>query len=254
MSLCTPWVDAATVSARPDMATVTVDPTVLAGACLDASTLLYALSGRQFPGACTATVRPVDWSYGCNHVTGLLQGLASGRLTLDSWTAATNGGICGDGGLDLGLYPVRSITQVKINGQIVDPSLYRPEGQRWLVRPGVLFWPTWQRLDLPDTADGTFSVTVTHGADPPPPGISAAAKLAAELAKSRVGAPNDLPRRITNLNRQQVSMTLADPMTYLDKGRTGIFEADVFIAAYNPGRQYMQPAAWSPELAQRRKV
>jgi hypothetical protein len=254
VSLCTPWVDSAAVSARHDMTNVTVDPTVLTAACLDASTLLYALSGRQFPGACTATVRPVDWSYGCGHVTGLLARLASGRLTLDSWTAATNGGICGDGGLDLGLYPVRTITQVKINGQVVDPSLYRLDGHRWLVRPGVLFWPTWQRLDLPDTADGTFSVTVTHGADPPPPGVSAASRFAAEIAKARTGAPNELPRRITSLSRQQVSMTLADPMTYLDKGRTGIFEVDVFLTAYNAGRQQMQPAVYSHDLMRRRKV
>ncbi|HEY3630413.1 MAG TPA: hypothetical protein VGL21_05910, partial [Jatrophihabitantaceae bacterium] len=152
--VCTPWTDAATVGARHDMADVTVDPAALDAACLDASTLLYGLSGRQFPGACTATVRPVGYPYGCSHVTALRDGLAAGRMTLDSWTAATNGGMCGDAGLDLQLYPVRDVIQVKINGQVVPDTQYRVDGNRWLVRPGVLFWPVNQRLDLPDTADG----------------------------------------------------------------------------------------------------
>lgn len=44
--VCAPWVDAATVSARHDMTDVTVDPDVLDAACLDASVILYGLSGR----------------------------------------------------------------------------------------------------------------------------------------------------------------------------------------------------------------
>jgi hypothetical protein len=253
--LCSPWVDSTAIAARSDMADVAADAATLDAACLDASSLLYALSGRQFPGVCTATVRPVDYPYGCTHVTALRDGLASGRLTLDSWTAATGGGFCGDGGLDLGLYPIRSAISVKINGQVLDPSTYRVDGERWLVRPDVLFWPTAQRLDLPDSADGTFSVTVQFGADPPAHGVSAAARLAAELAKDRTpGATSGLPRRVTNVTRQGVSVTAIDPMTYMRDGLVGIYEVDAFLTSVNPHRQTAPPLVWSPDLPRRRRT
>lgn len=248
---CAPWVTPAVVSARPDMRDVNIETSVIEGACSDASGVLYALSGRQFPGACASTVRPLGYSYGCCHMpTRLL----SGRVTIDSWTAATNGGVCGDGGLDLGLYPIRSITSVKINGQVLASNLYRVDGQRWLVRPGVLYWPTNQRLDLPDTADGTFSVTAEHGTDPPAAGVSAASLLAAELSKARSNLPHNLPRRVTNITRQGVSMTVVDPQNYLKDGMLGIWEIDTFVKAYNPAKQRANPLVWSPELPKRRRV
>lgn len=250
--VCTPWVDAATVSARPDMTDVTVDSDVLDAACLDASILLYGLSGRQFPGECTATVRPHGGHYGCRHPSHLAAWSA-----VDSITAATNGwgGPCGDGGIDLGLYPVRSVTTVKVNGATLASSAYRVDDQRWLVvRIGLGFWPLDQDLNQPDTAANTFSVALTHGADPPPPGVSAASTLSAELAKARSGLPNNLPRRITNLTRQQVSVTVADPSVYLDKGLTGIYDVDLFLRTYNPHGQRARPLVWSPETQRRRRV
>lgn len=249
---CTPWVTPAAVSARPDMADANIQTSVIEGACADASGILYALSGRQYPGACTSTVRPHGGGYGCCHVA---THLLSGCVTLDSWTAATNGGACGDGGLDLGLYPVRSITQVKVDGQVVAPSAYRLDGKRWLVRLGAtLHWPVDQRLDLPDTAVGTFSVTAAHGADPPDAGVSAASLLAAELSKSRSALPNSLPRRVTTIVRQGVTMAVADPQGYLREGLSGIWEIDLFLRAANPGRQTTKPLVWSPELGRRRRV
>lgn len=249
---CAPWVDLAAVRARPDMAdhAATVSDDTIEAACDDASGILYGLSGRQFPGECTSTVRPLGYSYGCCHTSGLLHG----HVPLDSWTAATNGGTCGDGGLDLGLYPIRSITSVKVNGQVVPSGQYRVDGQRWLVRPGVIYWPADQRLDLPDTADGTFSVTATHGADPPAAGVSAASLLAAELSKARSALPNQLPRRVTNLTRQGVSMTVVDPQSYLKDGFLGLWEVDAFITTYNPGRQRAKPVVYSPDLPRRRRV
>jgi hypothetical protein len=111
-----------------------------------------------------------------------------------------------------------------------------------------------QRLDLPDTADGTFSVTVTYGADPPPHGVSAASKLAAEIAKDAVGEKSALPRRITSITRQGVSISNADPMQFLTKGLLGIWECDSFLIDVNPARQFAPSLIWSPDLARRRRV
>jgi hypothetical protein len=237
------------------MAEVTAAPAMLDAACLSASVLLYNLSGRQFPGVCTTTVRPFDAPYGCSHVSAFTQAVNSGRLTLDSWTIASQGGGCCWGGIDLGLYPIRNITQVKINGQVVDPATYRVDDNRWLVRPDVQFWPTWQRIDLPDSADGTFSVTVQFGADPPPHGIGAASRLAAELAREWTpGSNSSLPRRVTNITRQGVSITQVDPMVYLEKGLLGIWEIDTFLQSVNPAKQIAPPLIFSPDLPRRRRT
>ncbi|MCK9901285.1 hypothetical protein MXD63_14505 [Frankia sp. Cpl3] len=222
--LCSPWVDAATVAARPDMADVTITPETLAAACVDASALLYILSGRQYPGICTSTVRPHNGSGG--------------------W-----------GGIDLQLYPIHTVIEVKVDGETLGAGDYRLDDRRWLVRTDGLIWPSDQWLHLADTEAGTWSVAAVHGAEPPALGVSAASRLAAELAKERTpGATTALPRRLTNITRQGVSMTLVDPATYLDQGRTGVPEVDRFIAAVNPSRQRARPAVFSPDLPRRRRV
>lgn len=234
---------------------VTIDTAVLDGACVDASALLYALAGRQFPGVCTATVRPMNWPYEASPGTALLEGLASGRMTLDSWTASLGGGAGDTGGIDLGLYPIRSIISVTIDGVVLDPATYRVDGQRWLIRPGLTFWPAWQRLDLPDSETGTFSVTATYGSDPPAHGVSAASKLAAEFAKERTdGLASSLPRQVTQIARQGVTVNRMDPLSYLTAGRLGIFEIDAFLRSVNPAQQVAPALVWSPELQRRRRV
>jgi hypothetical protein len=241
--VCTPWVAAADLAGRPDLSDKHVDAGVITQAALDASNLLYALSGRQYAGTCTAVLRPYS-----NHagVRGLTPELAD-RTALDSTTLAFNGGVCW-AGIRLGVYPIRSITQIKIDGAVVNPSQYRVDDSRWLVRRSGQPWPVWQQLELDDTQVGTFSVSVSYGADPPPAGFSAASALGAEFAKSRAGLPNRLPVRLQTITRQGVSMTVVDPMSFLKDGFTGILEADLFIRAYNPAKQRRRPTVWSPDL------
>ncbi len=250
---CAPWVTAADLAGRPDITDKVVDAGVLPGAAADASNLLYMLSGRQFPGACTATLRPTAALYGCAGVYPLQAAVAAG-MGIDSWMAATNGGSCCPAGLRLGLYPIRSVTQVKVNGVVQDPATYRLDDNRWLVRPGLVLWPVYQRLDLPDTAAGTFSVAVTHGQDPPQAAVSAASTLGAELAKARAGLSNRLPQRVLTLTRQGMSMTVLDPQTFIKEGLTGIYEVDLFIRGYNPAKQTRRPTVWSPDMAQHRRT
>jgi hypothetical protein len=261
--VCSPWVDAATLTARADMQGLTdagnpvvFDPDVVAAACLDASTLLYALSGRQFPGLCTATVRPAGpVEGGWAPAAAFAAEVNRSRIVLDSTTAGTQAGPYSYGGIDLGLYPIRSVTEVRIDGTVIDPAEYRVDDGRWLVRNDARPWPMWQNLDLPTTEVGTFSVTVTFGADPPPMGVSAASKLAAEFTKDATpGAKASLPRQITQIQRQGVTINRIDPMEYLDQGRTGIWLVDVFLRAANPSRQAAPAVVWSPDLPQRRRV
>src|SRR5438128_508567 len=67
-------------------------------------------------------------------------------------------------------YPVREVSEVKIDGDVVDPSEYRLDGWQDLVRmddPGPPVrkrrWPHSQNLALDDDQPNTFSVTYSHG-------------------------------------------------------------------------------------------
>lgn len=249
---CTPWVTEAVLSARPDLANVSVDAGLLTDAATLASQLLYALSGRQWSGACTTKIRPTQDAYGCAGVSGL-PGLLARGVPFDSWLAASNGGACCTAGLLLPFYPVRSVSQVKIDGAVLDPTSYRVDDQRWLVRPGFPVFPTWQRLDLDDTHAGTFSVSLSYGADPPAGGILAASALGAELAKSWAGLSSQLPRRITVVAGTGGVAALLDRRDYLKDGLTGLSDVDTWLRSVNPAQQTRPPMVFSPDLPQFRR-
>lgn len=112
-----------------------------------------------------------------------------------------------------------------------------------------------QRLDLPDTEPGTFSVRFAFGTPPPPSGVQAAASLAAELALAWDNADSStrLPARVQTIVRQGESVTLIDPQDVLDKGRTGIPEVDLFLKAVNPAGLIGRSSAWSPDMGRARR-
>lgn len=97
-------------------------------------------------------------------------------------------------------------------------------------------WPKCQSLELADTEDDTFSVTVTYGRPVPELVRLATAKLACDLILDCVGKPCDLPKRVTSITRQGVTMALLDPQDFLDQGRTGIWIVDQAIKTYNPNK------------------
>jgi hypothetical protein len=279
-AVCSVWTTVAGVTAqRPDIAALLVgSPAVagqvqsipavgLAGAVADATDILFNLSGRQFPGVCSTTVRPVA---------------APPTWTLAEWTAywtAVSGnawsgswGICNGGEshdacntppqIDLGLYPVVAIDEVRIDGVVIPPDEYRVDNNRLLVRvrPTVnaepterYGWPTCQDYGLPDGQPNTFAVDVQFGSSAPSQGISACIALAAELAKARFTSNSRLPSRLTQVSRQGVSFAVLDPMTFLDNGLTGVYECDLFIRSYNPGKSAARPLVWSPDLARNRR-
>lgn len=263
------WCQSADVTGR-DVSLSGVNPALLSNACRQASDLLYGVSGRQFPGKAQITVRPVgrpqsmtirDWS-------AYLQTL-SGFTNAISWAAG--GGWFGSGDadysspnqIDLGVYPVRSVDLVKLDGMVIPPTEYRIDDYRYLVRvrPNASYqptdrsgWPTYQDMLLPDTEPGTFSVQFTFGADPPAGGVAAATTLAVEFARMYSGQPNRLPARVQSITRQGVSMSVVDPMQYLDEGLTGVYDVDLWIRSVNPSKQKVPPAIWSPDLESRRRT
>lgn len=184
---------------------------------LIASNLLYKLSFRRYPGICRETVRP------CPHAARCGCGYVS-TVRLPST-------------------PVVRIVSVAIDGATLDPTGYRLDNYRNLVRldagDGVTTWPCWQDHRLAATEANTFAVTYDYGLEPPEDGVFAAAALSCQLALSfspETAGQCRLPKRITSMVRQGVSIAVLDPLDLFEQGRTGIPEVDLFLASEKVGR------------------
>lgn len=253
---------------------------------LEASQVLYQLSGCQFSGACEETVRPCAPG-GCAGWlalgAGIIPGWGSGGET---WGGGISGGgipfagwgwydvgagygtnaICGCQALDqiqLG-YPVVEVLEVKISGVVVDPTSYRVDEWRWLVRtadtstdpPTSRFWPSCQDLQVGDDDPGAFAVTYTHGIAPPMAGELAAAQLACQFVQQCAGGDCILPVGTTKVIRQGVQIERGILANWLvsEQGRrgwaTGLVHVDAFLNAYNPNGLLRRPRVFTPDLPQ----
>lgn len=151
--------------------------------------------------------------------------------------------------------PVSEILEVKVNGLVLDPTAYRLDDSSILVRTdGGECWPECQNLDLADTEEDTWSVTLRQGEALPASGAIAAGKLACEFAKACSGADCALPEQLISLSRNGVQVQVADPQLLLDAGLTGVQEADLFIRMYNPGKLRSRPQVLSPDVRNPRQV
>lgn len=245
------------------------DLAVLEDSVTAASELLYALSGRQFTGTCSQSVRPHSDSCGCwpyNLLPGLSVGApqypagAGGWGPWGWWGSGWGwGGVgCGCAPVSQALlvgYPVIEISEVKIDGVVLDPSEYRLDENRWLTRMADAdgnpqWWPGCQRLDLPDTELHTWSATYVYGIAPPELGRQAAAQLACEIYKSCSGGECATPVGTVQKTRQGVTVQM---VPFLAWGRresqwaTGLGLVDMFLSAYNPAGLRRRPTVWSPD-------
>lgn len=225
---CTAWATLDDTQAVP--AARELDPELLSAELVAASELLYALSGRQFPGVCSDTVRPARRDLLTNVPTWWNYAGIWRTFPTDDFYAHRENAI------SLGAYPIRDVTQVLIDGQVQDPAtFYRLDERRWLVRLDGGSWPMWQDLYLPPTEPNTFEVSFLWGQDPPAAGVEACKELAIEFALARVDrAASSVPQRVLNLVSQGATYTLLDPMTFLQTGGTGIYRVDLWLKSVNP--------------------
>ena len=128
--------------------------------------------------------------------------------------------------------PVDSVTEVKVDGAALDPSAYRVDNHRRLVRLDGEGWPWCQNMAEADTEDGTWSVTYMQGTPVPAGGQIAAGTLACELAKAVCGADDcRLPTRVQTITRQGVTIGVLDTFEGLDAGKTGLWAVDSWVAS-----------------------
>jgi hypothetical protein len=250
---CTPWVTLAETQQVPDAQDL--DEDLLEEMIVVSSEILYRLSGSQFAGECTDTVLPLQRWYTANN-GALPAGWGDWRAW---WGIHTCGrpperaGGCGPlSEITLGVYPLRAITEVRIDGTVIDPTTYRIDDRRWLVRvdqTGPSSWPCCSDISRDPLAEfGAFQVVDEWGQAPPVSGVRAAKRLAIELTKSESGSNCNLPQRVMNLQMQGASYALLDPLTFLDKGRTGITIVDYFLRSVNPAGLQRRAQVISPDV------
>lgn len=232
--ICSLWASAADVTdCCADLAIT--DQVTLELLIQQASELLYRLSGYRYAGLCSATVRP------CASYLSCWYGVAEWHASDCSCVRLSHVRLAG--------YPVDSITEVLIDDVVIDPSEYRLEHGRELVRLAdadgrAQTWPTCQRRDL-DSGEGTFFITYTYGQNPPIAGVRAAAQLACELAKQCPGATGTdleaecaLPTGTVRIARQGITIdTQALGVWLLGVQQTGMAFVDTFLSGYGQGRR-----------------
>lgn len=241
---CTAWANVNDAAALPDLKDA--DPAFLALALSASCKVLYALSARQFPGVCLASVRP--------HRRYVEDATPSSPWWWRAWGSYGHPGGCGCSmppRITLGYRPIRQVTEVRIDGEVLDPAAYRIDNRRELTRIDGEGWPLCQDLTAdPDTDADTFRVTFRWGTAPGDDGVLANLELASELVKAKT-APEEsrLPERITSLVTQGESLAMLDPWQFLDKGKTGLYWCDIFLSAANPHRLTRRSAVFSPDIA-----
>lgn len=215
-----------------------------------ATEALWHRTKRQF-GTCSKTFRPCR-----DECTSLSPWLLPWPSTLDtSWGwpyPALVGGsylnlACGScsGGCSCSVlstvrlpYPVAEVTEVLIDGAVLDPAAYRVDNYSILIRVDGGEWPRCNSLDKDDTEAGTWSVTASYGTKVPMLAQLAVGQLAGEIYKacpSTDSGKTCLPVGIVqSVTRQGVEMVMFDAETAFRRGRIGLYYADMFISTYNP--------------------
>lgn len=212
-------------------------------ACQTASYVLWAFSGRKYHGTRTITERyecPCrDESISNIYPTMDGDGQVYNRLGSDNPSTSCGCGTSAEGQhvrLRLRGTPVRHVAKVTKGGVELDPSTYRIVNSSLLEMTGEI-----------DVCG--IEITYTFGVPAPTAGKRAARTLARELTKGWAGDEEcQLPDRVTNVSRQGISFTVMDPQDFLDDGRTGIYDVDLFLRAANPDKARKPARVFSPDL------
>jgi hypothetical protein len=189
-----------------------------------ASDALFILSGGLASGRCTTTVRPCstggctcgDWSCACCMIDG---------ITLPGWAP--------------------QVTEVRIDGVVVDPADYAIANGNILARRDGRSWPLWQNPLLPDTANGTFSVTYRYGMPYDFMAQMAAVELVCEMAQTLAGGRGRLPKGTVSATADGVQIVIGRLPGVEDISAVGLTWLGRFLAFYG---NVANPEVRSPEL------
>lgn len=138
--------------------------------------------------------------------------------------------------------PVQSITEVEVEGDVLDPDEYALEGSWLRSRNGC--WPVVARCDDP-------ALIVTYEAGVPVPAGAAVAvgEVACEYLDAMQGKPCRLPSRATSITRQGVTVTLDTAADFVDRRRIGLPITDAWLETVVGAGPRVASRVYSPDLA-----
>jgi hypothetical protein len=232
--ICAPWVSLVDLpSSKPALDDDTWDDLLW-----QASEMLYLWSGKQYSGGCSSTVvfeQPpggaddsIMWRY-----------LEDTWADWGYWSPWGVQGVRGIGAKVVALLPDAPITEITaVTDADANPVDYLAELPAGVIR----------RQDGKPWGAGT-TISYTHGIAPPIGGKRAAILLTTELAKSWTGAKCNLPKRIENVTRQGLSVSMATT-----EWGTGIWDIDSWLRSVNPRGLMRRASAWSPDAARLRRA
>lgn len=236
--ICGPWADLTDLpTPRPDVP----DPQFEALLWM-ASEMLWSMSGRQFSGGCESTVTLRESPRGGYCWADIAWPLIDGYY---GWWPVRGPWRGGSGRRVVALPdpPVTAVSSVTVDGTPVEYWVTLPAGL--VRRADGAAWP----------ADGTLNITYSHGVPPPIGGRQSAVTLAVELAKAITSDPScKLPQRLQTVSREGVTVGFQDSFESLDKGRTGIWSIDAWLASVNPAGLTRRARVWTPELARPERI
>lgn len=249
---CEPW--ATHEDATGACATYGVDADLLDEAMQVATDVLWNLTGRKWSGLCSDSIRPqAQWRP--------YDGPARWWPAAVSGSAAPWGFCSCHRGRETGC---TNVPEIKLPGSpVVAASIvvkidgleffdFRLDDHRYLVRTDGQGWPCCQDLRADDTEDRTFSIAYDFDRRPPIGGRRAAASLGCELAllyTPDLTARCRIPKRATQVNRQGVTISLADTAALFKDGITGLPEVDLWVMSVREGAKrrkmsVMIPGRW----------
>lgn len=208
-----------------------------------ASHILWGLSGRKFSGA-----HNIVEFYDVRHGLGWVDryNYLQSQALLHALPSAV---LCSDCGyphhMRLRHQPVQRILSVELNGTLVPPSDYV------LINHSTIGFP-FSRMAC---AAMCARVEYIWGVNPPAGGRMATVKLAEQFLFAWDNSDDcKLPQRVTNVTRQGISWTILDPQDFLNDGRTGIYEIDLFLKTVNPDKTRRPARVFSPDIARGQTV
>ncbi len=142
--------------------------------------------------------------------------------------------------------PVGRVDQVLIDGAELAPDAYRVDGGNRLVRTDGGSWPKCQDMGARLGQDSTFGVLYLRGNPVDGLGSWVAGVLAKEFADACKGGKCRLPKGVTSIARQGVTLDI--PTGLFESGLTGITEVDAWLRAWNPYGVKVPSTVWSPNM------
>lgn len=196
-----------------------------------ASWILFKLTAEKYPGINTSTEIYSTRDFTAQVAPVLIQGKL---VNLPVGTSMGN-----RRELYLRHKPIRRLISVKINGIEQPLTNYEVRNYSYLIKKDRTFWNFHANYEV--------EVSYEWGSNPPRIGVEAAIKLANELILAIENDPAcAIPANVTSVSRQGMEFQMTDPQIFIEQGRTGIREVDLFIIAANPSKSRKQSRLFSP--------